>query len=103
MRKILFYAVFSGAVLMCSSCEQIQISLDVIKADAAYNHGNYSRAIEIYKDLIQKSPDDAGLYHKLGIAYYSSGNKLEVQKQIAKLRTLGKSALADDLQQIIDR
>lgn len=97
------YVVLPALLFACASCERIQDSLDIIKADAAYNQGNYVKAIEIYKDLLQRSPDDTGLYHKLGIAYYSSGNLLEVQKQIAKLRTLGNEKLADDLEQILDR
>ena len=77
--------------------------MDLIKADTAYNQSHFKEAIELYKKLIEKDPQRSELYWKLGISYYSDGDRFNTRKQISQLRKLGKDDLANDLQQLLDK
>lgn len=103
MARLFLAGIVLTVFLAASSCGKLQSSMDIIKAETAYNQGNFAKAIELYTQLIEINPSDPVLYHKLGIAYYSSGNKLKVEKQITKLRNLNNNELADDLQQLLDK
>lgn len=47
---------------------------EVTQAEAAYNSGNYSEAIEHYKTAIEAEGVSGELYYDLGNAYYKAGN-----------------------------
>ncbi len=92
---------FFTMLVFLTSCDNIRNSWKTIEASTAYNQGNYDKAIEIYKELIERNPNKADLYWSLGIAYYSKGEKLLVQKQIVQLRKLNRFDLAKDLEQLL--
>ncbi len=84
-----------------SSCQKIQTSLDLINADMAYNQGNFPKAIELYKKILSEDPGKADFYWKIGVAYFSSGDKPNARRQVTALRKAGKEKLADDLERLI--
>ncbi len=75
----------------------------MMEAESAYNHGNFGKAVRIYRDLVEINPESANLHWHLGLAYFSSGNKDNVLVQIKRLKTLKAKKLADDLQQLVDK
>ena len=81
---------------------KIHTSFMMIEAQTSYNTGHIDKAIVLYQELISEYPDNAELYWRLGIAYYSSGDKLNARKQIQRLKKLKKDKLADDLQQLLE-
>lgn len=101
--KILGVLYLLFLLLIFSSCQKIKNSFVFFDAEIAYNQGNFDKAIKLYKQLLEKNPDDPNLHYQLGAAYFSKGEKLKVQKQIAKLRKLGKENLAKDLEQLLER
>lgn len=98
---MIFYFLAFG--LSASSCDKIQKSFNLLKADTAYNQGNFTKAIFFYQKLIQNNPQDPDLQWKLGIAYYSNGDRANVEKQIKNLRKLKNKKFADDLEQLLSR
>ena len=103
MRRLMLFCFLLFSFFILSSCGKVGASLDLIKADAAYNQGNFEKAIELYKKLIEQDAQKADLYWKIGIAYYSNGEKSNTQKQIIQLKKLGKNDLANDLQQLLNK
>ena len=103
MKYLMLLCLFLLSSFIMSSCRKAESSWDLIKADTAYNQGNFEKAIELYKKLIEQDPQKADLYWKIGIAYYSNGEKFNTQKQIIQLKKLGKNDLADDLQQLLNK
>ncbi len=75
----------------------------LLKAETAYNQANFTKAIEFYKEAIALKPDKADLHWKLGIAYYSNGDKKDFKEQVLKLRELGRNDLANDLEQLASK
>ena len=86
--------------LFCS-CGKLQSSPQLIKADTAYNQGNFKKSIEILKRLIEEDPTRPEYYHKLGVAYFSDGRKADAQQQVEELQKMGQKDLANDLKQLI--
>ena len=84
-----------------SSCDRKKKSSGHLKAATAYNQANITKAIAIYKKLLKNDPDDPELNWKLGIAYFSNGERENVKKQIVELRRLKNQKLADDLEQLL--
>ena len=95
--------ILSGLIFLAtvSSCDRIKRSIDLLQADTAYNQANITKAIAIYKKLLKNDPDDPELNWKLGIAYFSNGERENVKKQIVELRRLKNQKLADDLEQLL--
>ncbi len=93
---LLFLAVFA-------SCTKIENAWLLIKADTAYNQGNFPKAIDLYKKIIEANPEGADLHWKLGIAYFSNNEKENVKKEIAQLRRLGKKDMANDLEHLLNK
>lgn len=103
MRRLIPMYVVLLLTLSLFSCEKIKSTWLVLKAETAYNQGNTKKAVELYKELIALNPTQPEFYWKLGIAHYSNNDKPSAQKQVARLKTLGRNDLADDLQQLLDR
>ena len=64
------WIVIGGALLTMNSVIAQDSNMKV-EADSAYLNGNYSTAIELYENLLQKGESDE-LYYNLGNAYYKS-------------------------------
>ena len=64
------WIVIGGALLTMNSVTAQDSNMKV-EADSAYLNGNYSTAIELYENLLQKGESDE-LYYNLGNAYYKS-------------------------------
>jgi tetratricopeptide (TPR) repeat protein len=66
-------SIWLGLFLVLSTFHlKAQESSDEIfaQANAAYNGANYGRAVELYKQILDKGQHSAGLYYNLGNAYY---------------------------------
>jgi tetratricopeptide (TPR) repeat protein len=60
----LVFGLFS--VLLCSAQDEKLFD----KATTAYNTGEYEKAIEYYKDILENGAHSAAVYYNLGNAYY---------------------------------
>lgn len=73
-----------GAILCANQFLGFKSSLnDAIqkeRAVAADSAGNYERAIEIYRELHARYPNDSGLTQKLGFAQYHAGKYIEAKE-----------------------
>ena len=101
MKSFVFISICIALLFGFSSCGKIQSSMDLICADMAYNQGNFSKAIELYQKVIADDPQKAEFYWKLGVAYYSAGDKPNARRQVTKLREFEKEKLASDLEHLI--
>ena len=66
-------SIWLGLFLVLSTFHlKAQESSDEIfaQANAAYNGANYGKAVELYKQILDKGQHSAGLYYNLGNAYY---------------------------------
>jgi tetratricopeptide (TPR) repeat protein len=81
--------VLAGAILFALQIPTFTDSLsDAIQkkqALNAYNHGFYSQAIDQYKELCARYPDDRTLIKQLGFSYYSAGLYLEAAETFNRL------------------
>jgi len=90
-------------ILSLTSCDKVKSSFELIKADTAYNQGQFDKAIKIYERALEGNPQNGEVQWKLGIAYYSKGDRDSVKKQEMKLRKLGEEKLAQDLEQLLEQ
>ena len=78
---IVLFIFFSTS--LCS-CEKVQKDLKVYwwakEARDAHDEGNYDKAIELYKKIIELAPDDAVAYWDLGIAYLDMDDEKNARK-----------------------
>src|SRR3989338_2555324 len=88
--------------LALCGCNQFKTAFGILEAESAYNHGDFGKAVKIYRDLVEINPESADLHWHLGLAYFSSGNRDKVLAQIKRLKALKAKKLADDLQQLVD-
>ncbi len=63
--------IIVGCAVLTMNSVTAQDSNMKVEADSAYLNGNYSTAIELYENLLQKGESDE-LYYNLGNAYYKS-------------------------------
>ena len=89
--------------LVLCGCDPLKIAFGLLEAESAYNHGDFGKAVRIYQDLVEINPQSADLHWRLGLAYFSSGNKDIAVIQIKHLKALGAKKSADDLQQLLDK
>ena len=101
MRLLLMIILCGVLATTSTSCGQINTAWMAIQADTAYNQQNYDKAIDLYKKLLKIQPANAKAQWQLGVAYYSNNNMLGVQRQIIRLKKLGRKDLAQDLEQVM--
>lgn len=103
MKSLIVFVMIFLSVLCLSSCQKLKTSWMMIDAEAAYNQGNAQKAVDIYKKVIETNPQQADVHWKLGIAYYTLGEKLNMEKEIVILRKFKEMNMANDLQQLLDK
>jgi len=72
-----------------------------MQANTAYNQGKYAQAIELYKKLVDENPDNPEYHYQLGLSYFSKGEKFRAQQKANRLRKLGRTDLAESLEQLL--
>jgi tetratricopeptide (TPR) repeat protein len=66
MKKLLVFIVFFVGVLVQAQSPEVLF----LKGNKWYQEGEYSRAIEVYKEIESKNIESADLYFNLGNCYY---------------------------------
>ncbi len=69
MKKLIYICIFS-------MISWLQLSADDNRyenANSLYQDGNFTEAVNAYKDILNTGVESAGLYYNLGNAYYKSG------------------------------
>lgn len=88
----------SFSSLSCAKVKSVWLSAT---AGSALDKGQYDKAIAKYEKLTELNPDDYSNYWNLGVAYARQKQYTKAQKQIAKLESLGKDDLAEELKKAI--
>jgi len=73
----------------------------LMQANTAYNQGQYDQAIDLYKKLVVENPNNPEYHYQLGLAYFSKGEKFQAQQKANRLRKLGRTDLAESLDQLL--
>ncbi|MDP8264733.1 MAG: hypothetical protein P9M12_04550 [Candidatus Aceula lacicola] len=79
---------------------KIYVAYLSLKASTAASGGNFKKAEKLYKEIIALEPNVAEHYWQLGTIYIGTHNKIEVSKQIVKLKRMGRSDLAIALKKL---
>lgn len=103
MQNVSLIVSLLSFLAILGSCAKVEQSFTYMQAETAYNQGDLNKAVELYKKLLEKTPNDASLHWRLGTVYFSKGEKLRVQKEIIELRKLGRDDLASDLKQLVEK
>ena len=75
----------------------------LMQANTAYNQGQYDQAIELYKKLVAENSNNPEYHYRLGLAYFSKGEKFQAQQKVKHLRRLGRTDLAENLDQLLSQ
>ena len=101
----LIIGLIIGFCMSLCSCEKLGKDVKTFwlnkQAREALDEGQLEKAVELYKELIELTPDDPGLYWDLGVAYSDMGEKGKARKQIEHLRKSGHEDLASRLENLI--
>jgi tetratricopeptide (TPR) repeat protein len=73
----------------------------LMQANTAYNQGNYEQAIDLYKKMISIDQDNPDHHYRLGLAYFSKGEKYQAQRKANRLRKMNRTDLAESLEQLL--
>lgn len=73
------------------------------QATQAHDHGNYKKAIQLYKKMLKMSPGDVDINYNLGVAYISDNQIQEAQEQMQKLIELGNEEYAGILKNLMEK
>ena len=68
MKKILFLICLLFVVIFPSFASQTPLSVDVY-----YDDAEYGKAVQSYRELLDRNPNSAELWYNLGNSYYKSG------------------------------
>ena len=85
-----FCIIFLSLVVYIVTRPPIKRELVLYQANRSYDKGNYARAIEKYKKLIEFDPSDSSNQYNLGVAYIYNNQPDQARAQVQKLRDLGK-------------
>ena len=102
-RQIQYFYQIIGIVILLQffcGCDQVKSYLWSRQAQEAHSEGEYQKAIDLYKKLIELEPSDPGHYWDLGIAYFDSGNEEKAREQIGKLRKIGQEEYAKRMEEV---
>ena len=71
------------------------------RARNLHDHGKIDEAIEVYKKILEKVGDNSEVHYDLGVAYADKNDVVSAKKQMAILRKLDRSDLAEVLSTVI--
>jgi len=66
-----------------------------------YVERNYREAVKHFKKTLEADPTCDFAYHSLGVAYYKSGDTLNAQRQVGKLKEFKRFDLVDHLEGLL--
>ncbi|MCC6758797.1 MAG: tetratricopeptide repeat protein [Candidatus Omnitrophica bacterium] len=101
LKLILFV---TGLALVTTSCDNMKSMAQKVMYNRARNlhdHGKVSEAIEVYKRVLESDGDNSEVHYDLGVAYADNQEISNAKKQVAILRKLDRSDLAEVLETVI--
>ena len=102
MISVVFLVV--GIALVTASCDNMKSMTQKVMYNRARNlhdHGKVAEAIEVYKRVLESAGDNTEVHYDLGVAYADNHDISNAKKQVAILRKLDRSDLAEVLETVI--
>lgn len=94
----------AGLALVTASCDNMKAMTQKVMYNRARNlhdHGKVPEAIEVYKRVLESAGDNSEVHYDLGVAYADNHDISNAKKQVAILRKLDRSDLAEVLETVI--
>lgn len=80
MKKLFSIFVMLMIGLFLVQCNTSQSDLDLQNAEAAYHIGNYDKAIDLDKKVLEQDATNAAAHANLGLSYWQKGNIEDSEK-----------------------
>ena len=100
---ILVVAILAIVVFLAVSFPKIRWEMTRYQATQAHDKGDYEKAIEKYKQLLEMKPADPEILYNSGVAYISNNQAGKAKEQMQKLRNVGNNEFANILKELIDK
>lgn len=94
--------ILCGLILTTTSCSKsLKQDLLYSRAQSLHDQGKYDKAIAVYKKILELEGEHDDVIYDLGVAYADKGDEENARNQVETLRKVGRSDLADILEEAI--
>jgi tetratricopeptide (TPR) repeat protein len=100
---IVFLGLILGFMIRFSVFAKIQKEMIRSEASSAFDKGDYEKAIEKYKEIVDLDPSDPSPQYNLGVAYLANKQAGKARQQIGKLKKMKSPEYADVLEDLLNK